>query len=117
MNYSQCEKGKEEMENELVVFEQQNLEVFQKLQEFKKQQDLMKKQEEALKKQLEESMTQYGIKSFKNDYVNITYVEGSSSESIDLKKMQEKEPELYAELLADYKKVTNKKGYVRIVVK
>lgn len=104
-------------ENEVELFEKNNMVVFQRLAEFKKAQDEMKKQEEKLKADLEKSMQEYGIKSFKNDYVTLSYVEASTSESIDLKAMQEKEPKLYDELLADYKKVTSKKAYVRITVK
>ena len=37
--------------------------------------------------------------------------------SIDLKALEKKEPELYAELLADYPKETVKKDSVRILVK
>ena len=104
--------------NELQVFEQANMVVFKKLSEFKKQQDLLKKQEEEdFKAQLLKSMEEFGIKSFKNDYVTISHVEASSSTTIDLKALESKEPKLYEDLLNDYPKVTNKKAYVRIVVK
>ena len=104
-------------ENEVQVFEQQNMAIFQKLAEFKKQKEAMEQQESKLKADLEKAMQEHGIKSFSNDYVTLSYVEASSSESIDLKAFKEKEPKLYDELLADYRKVTNKKAYVRITVK
>lgn len=104
-------------ENELQVFEKNNMVIFQRLAEFKKAKDEMEKLEAKLKADLEKSMQDYGIKSFKNDYVTLSFVEASTSETIDLKAMQEKEPQLYDELLADYRKVTNKKAYVRITVK
>lgn len=104
-------------ENEVQVFEKNNLVIFQRLAEFKKAKDEMEKQEAKLKEALEKSMQEHGIKSFKNDYVTLSYVEASTSETIDLKAMQEKEPKLYAELLEDYRKVTSKKAYVRITVK
>lgn len=103
--------------NELQVFEQQNLAVFQRLQEFKKKQKEMEDQEKKLKKQLETSMAEYGIKSFKNEYISISYVEGSESTSIDMKKLEEAEPSLYKELLADYPKVKATKPYVKFLVK
>ena len=103
--------------NELTVFEQQNMAIFQKLAEFKKAKEAMEQQEAKLKADLEKAMQDHGIKSFSNDYVTLSYVEASTSESIDLKAMQKKEPKLYKELLADYKKLTNKKAYVRITVK
>lgn len=104
-------------ENEVQVFEKNNLVIFQRLAEFKKAKDEMEAQEAKLKEALEKSMQEHGIKSFKNDYVTLSFVEASTSETIDLKAMQEKEPKLYAELLEDYRKVTSKKAYVRITVK
>lgn len=106
-----------EATNFLTVFEQQNMAIFQKLAEFKKAKEAMEQQEAKLKADLEKAMQEHGIKSFSNDYVTLSFVEASSSESIDLKAFKEKEPKLYDELLADYKKVTNKKAYVRITVK
>ena len=102
--------------NELQVFEQQNLAVFKQLAEFKKAKDAMELQEKKIKADLMKAMEQYGIKSFKND-VTLSYVDASSSESLDTKALQEKEPKLYAELLEDYKKVKNTSAYVKITVK
>ena len=104
-------------ENEVQVFEKNNLIIFQRLAEFKKAKDEMEAQEAKLKEALEKSMQEHGIKSFKNDYVTLSFVEASSSETIDLKAFKEKEPKLYDELLGDYRKVTNRKAYVKIQVK
>lgn len=105
-------------ENELIKqFENASMVIFKQLADFKKQKEAMEQQEAKLKADLEKAMEEHGIKSFSNDYVTLSFVEASSTESIDLKAMQKKEPKLYEELLADYKKVTNKKAYVRITVK
>ena len=104
-------------ENELQVFEKNNMVIFQQLAEFKKQKDAMERAEEKLKADLEKAMMKFNIKSFKNDLITISYVDGSTTETIDLKAMQAKEPKLYAELLADYKKVTTRKPYVKFLVK
>lgn len=104
-------------ENEVALFEQASMLIFTKLAEFKKAKDEMEKQEAKLKADLEKAMEEHGIKSFKNDLVTISYVEASTSETIDLKAFKEKEPKLYDELLGDYRKVTNRKPYVKIVVK
>lgn len=104
-------------ENELQLFEEKNLIIFQKLADFKKQKDAMEAAETKLKADLEKAMQEYGIKNFKNDLITISYVEGSTTESVDLKALQANEPELYNELLADYKKVTNRKPYVKFLVK
>lgn len=104
-------------ENELQVFEKQNLSIFKALRDLKKEKEELERQEEVAKGMLAEGMEQYGIKSFKNEYITISYVEASSSTTVDLKEMEKKEPELYKELLADYPKVTNKKAYVKFTVK
>ncbi len=103
--------------NELQIFEEKNMVIFQQLAEFKKQKDRMEDMEAKLKADLERGMAEYGIKQFKNDLITISYVEGSTNETIDLKAMQVKEPKLYAELLEDYKKVTTRKPYVKFQVK
>jgi pantothenate kinase-related protein Tda10 len=105
------------MANDLQIFEQSNLAIFQKLAEFKKAQEQMKSQEEELKAQIEKAMEEYCVKSFKNEYITISYVEGSTSESIDLKELEKKEPELYKDLLGDYPKITTRKPYVKFLVK
>nr|WP_235962399.1 hypothetical protein [Heyndrickxia coagulans] len=77
----------------------------------------MQEQQKALKAKLEGAMDEHGIKSIDNEYLKITRVAASTSKSIDLKKLQEKEPKLYGELLEDYPKVSNRKAYVQIKVK
>ena len=62
-------------------------------------------------------MDEYGIVSFKNDYVTISLVKGSTTVSIDLKTLEKNEPQLYKDLLKDYPKETVKKDSVRILVK
>lgn len=61
-------------------------------------------------------MDAYDIKSIDNQYIKITRVNGSTSTSIDLKALEKEEPELYAELLKDYPKVTNRKPYLTFKV-
>lgn len=47
---------------------------------------------------------------YKNDFVTVSYTSASETTSIDLKKLEEKEPELFNELVEDYKKVTKRKA-------
>jgi pantothenate kinase-related protein Tda10 len=108
---------KENIMNDLIEFEQSQMAVFKALAEFKTAREKLDEQEKKLKADLEKAMLDYGIKSFSNDYVTLSYIDASSSETIDLKAFKENEPTLYNELLCDYKKVTNKKAYVRILVK
>lgn len=103
--------------NEVQLFEQKYLAIFQKLAEFKKQQELMKKQESEFKEMLEKAMDDYGIDSINNEYLTISRVKGSTTTSIDLKALEKKEPKLYGELIEDYPKVTTRKPYVKFTVK
>lgn len=54
---------------------------------------------------------------YKNDQVTISRKKGSTKVSIDYKAFEKKEPQLYEELLADYKKVTETKASVSYTFK
>lgn len=103
--------------NQVQVFEQQHMEVFQKLSDVVKTKKQLEEQEKKVKEDLEKAMDAYDIKSIDNQFLKITRVNGSTSTSVDLKLMQEKEPKLYGELLEDYPKVTTKKSYLTFKVK
>lgn len=47
---------------------------------------------------------------YKNDIVTISYTSASETTSIDLKQLEEKEPELFKDLVKDYTKVTKRKA-------
>ena len=94
-------------------FEERNLAVFKQLAELKTQIKELERQQEDVKAGILEAMEHYGVTSFKNEYITISYVPDSETETIDLKALQAQEPDLYAELLNDYRKVTKRKGYVR----
>lgn len=103
--------------NEIQVFEQQHMQVFQQLADITKQKKLIEDQEKKVKAELEKAIDAYGIKSIDNRFLKITRVNGSTSTSIDLKALEKEEPKLYAELLEDYPKVTNRKAYLTFKVK
>lgn len=105
------------MSDELKVFEDKSLIIAKNLKALKSKKEKIEKEEKDLKKTLENLFNEYDLKSFKNDYFSISKVEVSESKSIDLKSMEKKEPELYAELLEDYPKITKRKSYIRISVK
>ena len=104
-------------ENAVAIFEEKSLALMKQLSALKRQKEELEAADEKLISSLKEFMDQYGITSFKNDYVTISNVGPSESVSVDLKKLQEKEPECYQGLIEDYPKVTKKAGYVRIIVK
>lgn len=102
---------------ELTVFEKKYLEQFKKLGELKKAQEELAEIEKNVKAEIEKAMDENDIVSVKNDYVTISRVAASESTSIDLKKLEVKENQLYNELLKDYPKVSTRKAYIKIVVK
>ena len=103
--------------NEIQVFENQYMEVFKELSNVTKTKKELEEQEKKIKANLQKAMDAYDIKSIDNQYIKITRVNGSTSTSIDWKAMQKEEPKLYAELLEDYPKVTNRKPYLTFKVK
>ena len=62
----------------------------------------------SIKKALEEEYLDEN--GYKDDDVTISYTKESTSVSINLSALEKKEPELYNELLSDYKKETTRKG-------
>lgn len=101
----------------LARFGERQLAAFKALSELTTQKKRLEEQEAEIKAAIVEAMDHYGVKSFKNDYITLTRVPESVSETVDLKALQNAEPELYEELLGDYKKVTKRAEYVRMTVK
>lgn len=105
------------MTNQVQVFENKYLAQMQQLQQLVSQKKELEKIEKDIKKELEEAMNKYNIKSIDNEFLKITRVEASELVSIDLTAMKKKEPDLYDDLLKDYPKVTKRNAYVRFTVK
>lgn len=104
-------------DNNLILFENKALTYMKNLSELKKEQDRLAEIEKSARAELQKVMDEFGITQFKNDYVTISLVRGSTSVSVDLKALEKQEPELYADLLKDYPKETVKKDSIRILVK
>ena len=68
---------------------------------------VLEEREKILKSQIEEEVGEDG---YKDEYVTISYKQASETTSIDLKKLEEREPELYNDLLKDYEKITSRKA-------
>ena len=104
-------------DNNLVIFSSKALAYMKNLSELKKEQDRLAELEKTARSQLQSVIDKYGITQFKNDYVTISLVKGSTTTSIDLKELEKNEPQLYQDLLRDYPKETTKKDSIRILVK
>ena len=106
-------------QEELQVFDDQYLAVFQNLAEVTKQKKALEDQEKKVKEELERLMDEYEIKSIENQFIKISRVPANpGKQTIDIDKLLKEEPELHAELLADYPKTSGaKKAYVMFKVK
>ena len=77
------------------------------LKEINDEKKALDEREKTIKASIESNLNEEG---YKTDYVTVSYTSPSTSTSVDLKALKDKEPELYDDLLRDYPKVTNKKG-------
>lgn len=84
------------------------------LKEINDEKILLNEREKTIKKSIEDNL---GEETYKADFITVSYTKPSTSVSIDLKKLEEKEPELYEELLKDYPKKTTRKGSYRYIFK
>lgn len=116
-NVANCGFAEMDGETSLQLFQEQHMQVFKQLADLTKSKKQLEEQEKKVKEDLEAAMDQFDIKSIDNQFLKITRVNGSTSTSVDLKVLEEKEPKLYKELLEDYPKVTNKKAYLTFKVK
>lgn len=105
------------MNNALATFESEGMALMQQIAGALKTKKEIEAQEKALKAELLNLMEEYDVKSVDNEYVRITYVAGGESHSIDLKALEDAEPELYRDLVNDYHKVTKRAPSIRITVK
>lgn len=77
------------------------------LKEINDEKKALEEREKTIKSSIESNLNEEG---YKTDYVTVSYSKGGTTTSIDLKKLEEKEPDLYEDLLKDYPKVTNRKA-------
>lgn len=98
---------------ELAEFENNALAVIKAIADIATKKKELEEQDKKMREQLESAMEKYGVKSFENDLVKITYVAPSTKTSVDSAKLKKNHPEIYAEC----SKTTDVKGSVRITVK
>lgn len=92
---------------------EQAIAVMEQVRDLKLEIETLQNQESAIRESLVNLMDQYGVKSFENDILRVTYKEASLREGIDLKKLRNENPDIYEK----YKKFTPVKASVIIKVK
>ena len=105
------------MENEIREFERGYMNEFKRLAEIIKQKKQLEDMESKVKANLKKAIENSNVKTIDNEFVRITWVDESTQTTIDLSELAKREPELYAELLSDYPKVTRKSAYLMFKVK
>ena len=99
--------------DDLVVFQNQYMTVFQQIAEFEKQKQRIDNEESKLREQLYKAMTTYGFTDLENDILKIKVMTPTTQTRIDTAAIKKKYPEIAAEC----EKTTEIKGYVKITVK
>jgi hypothetical protein len=100
-------------ENELIVFEEKAITIMQSIANIATQKVALEEQDKLMRRELETAMEQYGVKSFENDILKITYVEPTTRTSVDSAKLKKKYPSVFEEC----SKTSEVKGSDRITVK
>lgn len=107
-----CEEQFDE-ETALTEFNNNALSIMKQVAELNIQKKELEKQEKKVREALEVAMEQYGIKSFENDILKVTYVAATTKTSVDSAKLKKEQPDIYAK----YSKTSDVKASVRISVK
>lgn len=91
----------------------QIMQVSNQIAELKQQLEAFETTYDGIKNSLKEKMLEYGVKSYENDYLKITYVEPYTRETLDSKRIKSELPEVYL----NYKKISNINDNVNITVR
>ena len=107
-----CEEAIPE-NNKITVFENETAKVIAAIGGFALQKKRIEAQEAALRKQLQEAMERYGVKSFETPEVKFTYVAPTTRTAIDTTKLKKEMPEVATK----YTKTSAVSASVKITVK
>lgn len=110
-DYLNCPEG--EFITPPTTFESAVPETIMRIASLMRMKKQLEDQEKELKKQLTKAMEDYGIKSYENDTIKMTYVAPTTRNTIDSTRLKKDHPELVEE----YTKVSNVSASVRVTVK
>ncbi len=101
------------MEDKTNQFEKENKKDIDELVKLLKKKKDIETKEKGLKDKIKKSMGTHNVNSFKSEKITISSAAGSTTKTIDLEKLEEKEPQLYKDLLKDYPKTTTRSGSIK----
>ncbi len=100
-------------ETSLEVFQSKQAKLIQGIANLVQQKALIEEAESGMREQLKTAMEAYGVKSFDNDLIKVTYMELSTHTSIDSTKLKAQQPEIYNK----FSKTSPIKAFVKIELK
>ena len=107
-----CEYA-EAIKDEVVQFESAVPDTIKKITALIQLKKELDEQEKQLKQKLVEAMGMYGIKSFENDQIKMTYVAPTTRNTIDSTRLKKDHPDI----VEQYSKTSNVSASVRVVTK
>ncbi|MBR5582967.1 MAG: hypothetical protein IKW21_00395 [Lachnospiraceae bacterium] len=107
-----CEEQFDE-ETALQEFNNNALAVMKSIAAISNQKKELEEQEKKIREDLEAAMEQYGIKSFENDILKVTYVAPTTKTTVDSAKLKKNYPNIFSEC----SKTSDVKASIRITVK
>lgn len=103
----------EHVTGELTQFESAVPDTIQQITNILEAKKRLDEQEKLLKQKLVEAMEAYGVKSFENDQIKMTYVAPTTRSTIDSTRLKKDHPDIAEQ----YTKTSNVSASVRVVVK
>lgn len=110
--YAECADAKT-ITDDVVPFESAGAVAIQKIGTLMRLKKELEDQERQLKQDLAKAMEAYGIKSFENDLIKMTYVAPTTRTTIDSTKLKKDHPDI----VQQYSKTSNVSASVRVTVK
>ena len=111
-NYKECPDA-ETINDELVAFQSGVPDTIKRITDLIQMKKQLDEQEKELKATLVKAMENYGVKSFENDIIRMTYVAPTTRSTIDSARLKKDHPDIVAE----YTKVSDVAASVRVTLK
>lgn len=108
-----CGSAEEVQGNAMTLFQNKAMMVMQSIVNINQQKKILEDRDKAVRQELQKAMDEFGIKSFENDLLKVTYVEPTTRTTIDSTRLKKELPAIAEK----YSKVSQVKGSVRIEVK
>ena len=112
-NPQTCGESYGETSTEIVSFQTKALAVMQQIANLDRQKKHLEAQDKEMRQELQRCMDEYGIKSFENDILKVTFIEPTVRTTIDSARLKQELPAVAEK----YSKRSMVKGSVRIEVK